>query len=136
MCVEVEFIREGSAGLNPRLAPESPGFTQTLADAVSSVPPRGSGDANYSTYWIDRALEQVRRHRGRTEAVCFQAGNESSLWITGESVRAHSDYELFEDEVMSIDDFVSLLTRWREQVISARAHAPFVFETAYRRNPY
>ena len=115
------------------LGPDWPGFTDALNDGISALAPRGQPPAA-STYWIDHALEGVTRAAGEE----ITSGNATRIKRTATGVRALSDYETFEDESMSAEDFRGLLTAWRDRVVAqieagdpARpAQAP------YQRNPH
>ena len=115
--MEITFQEGKDWTIKISLGHDWPGFTRTLADAVSTLPPRGSPDESPSAYWIDSALERVKTV---TVGAPFQSGNELALFLDGDRVRARSLYELFADEVMSKEDFIELLQSWRERVIDAR----------------
>jgi hypothetical protein len=134
--VELGFREEANGELNADLGASWPGFNATLADSISAVPPRGAKESGFSTYWIDRALREVERHRGDSGVVQLQSGNLTSLWILGDKVVARSDYELFDEEVMPADEFLAVLREWRSAVITAQDTAPAHFAETYRRNPY
>jgi hypothetical protein len=91
-----------------------PGFNEALADSISALSPIGQPPA-LSTYWIDKALAGVERHSGRP----ISSGNATSLTRDGEEVVAESEYELFEDERMSVTAFVEGLRLWRTAVATA-----------------
>lgn len=116
--------------------PTSRAFTEALNDAVTSMPPRGDRDSRQSTYWIDRALRTIDELSGSAAPTYVQGGNEASLWLDGDTVRAHSDYELFDDDSMPVSDLVGLLEAWRAEVVEARTSSPARFADTYRRNPY
>ncbi len=66
----------------------------------------------------------------------IQGGNATTLTFDGDRVRASSDYELFDDQVMDVDSFVEVLTTWRDEVLRVlELETPAIPET-YRRNPY
>jgi hypothetical protein len=89
-----------------------------------------------STYWIDRALSQVRRMIASGETGPFQGGNATTLALMDGRVVATSDYELFDDEAMEVEAFEEVLLAWRTEVLRVReAERPIIPET-YRRNPY
>lgn len=114
------------------LGPEWVGFSEALNDGVSALSPKGQ-PAALSTYWIDDALSNVASPPGTK----VTGGNSSRIVRSETGVRARSDYEMFEDEEMAVDDFVRLLRAWRREVTEridasdpARPqHAP------YQRNP-
>lgn len=114
------------------LGPKWPGFNEALNDGVSSLSRRGEASA-LSTYWIDQALAGADSPPGTV----ITGGNSTQIERTSSGVCAKSDYELFDDEHMSTDDFVDLLRAWRGEVVALQAkrdptrpeHAP------YQRNP-
>ena len=51
-------------------------------------------------------------------------------------VRASSDYEMFDDEVMAVESFIEVLSIWRAEVLRVlELETPEIPDT-YRRNPY
>src|SRR5438552_12279813 len=50
----------------------------------------------------------------------FLEGNTTALFTDGKVVRAHSIYNAFSDEVMSVVDFMDVLRQWRDAVGAAR----------------
>jgi len=116
--VQITFKQSPDWIIEADLGPKFPGFNQALYDAVSTIPPRGSSDDCPSSYWIDRALESLTR-QPQDPARPFLEGNTTALYTDGRVVRAHSLYELFEDEVISLPDFADVLQQWREAVRTA-----------------
>lgn len=134
--MDMTFVRAKDGAPYPRLGSPWVGFDDALADAVSSLPPRGSAEQSVSTYWIDRALSQVRRMVAAAESGPFQGGNTTTLSVVGGRIVATSDYDLFDEESMPVDDFEQILSSWRVEVLRVReAERPSIPET-YRRNPY
>ena len=114
-----KFVQSPDWIIEASLGPEFQGFNQALYDAVSTMPPRGSADTCPSTYWIDCALkgmDQQPQHPARP----FLEGNATALFTDGKVVRAHSIYDVFSDEVMSVVDFRDVLRQWRDAVGAAR----------------
>jgi hypothetical protein len=113
------------------LGPNWFGFTEALNDAVSALSPRGEPPA-VSTYWIDYALEGLARAPGDE----ITGGNTTRIVRTPTGVRAVSDYELFEEESMPVEDFRGLLTAWRERVVEqvASGDAARPAQAPYQRN--
>jgi hypothetical protein len=136
VCVDVTFVRAKDGAPYARLGPPWVGFDEALTDAVSSLPPRGSAEQSVSTYWIDRALSQVRRMVAAAESGPFQGGNTTTLSVVGGRVVASSDYDLFDEESMTVEDFEQVLSSWRAEVVRVwEADRPSIPET-YRRVPY
>lgn len=134
--VDVTFVRAKDGAPYARLGSAWVGLNDALADAVSSLPPRGSAEQSVSTYWIDRALSQVHRMVAAGESGPFQGGNTTTLSVVGGRVVATSDYDLFDEESMTVEDFEHVLSSWRVEVLRVRqAERPSIPET-YRRVPY
>ena len=114
------------------LGPDWSGFTEALNDGVSALSPRGEPPA-VSTYWIDYALEGLARAPGDE----ITGGNTTRIVRTATGVRAVSDYELFDEESMTVEDFRSLLTAWRERVVAQidSGDAARPAQARYQRNP-
>lgn len=93
---------------------------EVLAESIWTRPLRRGGPGP-STYWIDRALGGVRAavESGSTEV--FASGNVTYLRLEGDRVIADDEVEEHEEhaEAIAVDDFVSLLERWRQVVIEA-----------------
>jgi hypothetical protein len=114
------------------LGSSRPGWYEAMNDGISSLSPRGQ-PPELSTYWIDHALAGVDSAPGSK----ITGGNSTRIERTTDGVVAKSDYEMFEDEHMSVEDFVSLLRAWRDRVVALQRagdrarpeHAP------YQRNP-
>lgn len=134
--MDVSFVRAKDGAPYARLGPAWVGFDEALADAVSPLPPRGSAEHSVSTYWIDRALTQVRRMVNAGETGPIQGGNATTLSVVGGEVVASSDYDTFEPESMTVEAFEEVLRAWRDEVVRVRdEERPQIPET-YRRNPY
>jgi hypothetical protein len=137
--VDVEFLALRDDGtIDARLSPEWPIFNEALADAVSSLPPRGSSETRLSTYWIDQTLDRLRAFSQQGNHGLIASGNAYSLTFDGDGVQAVFDYgEANEDvELMSVEDFVDVLDRWRAAVVAAQAYETRVVPETYRRNPW
>jgi hypothetical protein len=65
-----------------------------------------------------------------------QGGNATTLILRGSDVIAASDYELFDDERMPVDDFLGVLLAWRSEVLDVRDTQHHQIPQTYRRNPY
>jgi hypothetical protein len=123
--------------IDVRLGPDWPIFNEALADAVSSLPHRGSKEVRLSTYWIDRTLEQLDALESQGSTGRIARGNAYSLVFTGNGIEAVFDYgDPNEDgERMSTADFREILTSWRAVVIAAQAHESRAVPETYRRKP-
>ena len=119
--MDVRFETREDDAVDIDLGPEWQGFTETLLDAVSSRPPRGSDDACPSTYWLDRALLAVAEDQDRDTGRPFLWGNATELLLLGGEVVARALYETFDDEQMPEEEFKRILGAWRSRVVSARA---------------
>lgn len=134
--VDVTFYRARDGAPYANLGTRWPGFNETLSDAVTSMPPRGSMEHSVSTYWIDRVQGEIERMKSAHLTGPFQGGNATTLVLDNGQVRACSDYETFEDEVMTVESFIEVLSLWRAEVVRVReSETPEIPET-YRRNPY
>lgn len=116
--------------------PEYRGFNEAMADSISALSPRGV-PPSLSTYWIDHAIARIHS----ASAKALGGGNATSLIRVGDEVIAHSDYELFEDERMSVAEFLNGLELWREAVQSAIDRGATISLTPgvtywAQRNPY
>lgn len=130
--MDVTYFRSPDGAVYARLEPEWDGFNEVLSDAITPLPPIGSSEPSLSTYWIDRAIRKCED--GNNGPV--QGGNTTTLVLRGSEVVATSDYELFDDESMSVHDFLDILRQWRAEVISVKDRdRPQIPET-YRRGPY
>jgi hypothetical protein len=137
--VHVEFVDLRDDGtIDARLGSDWPIFNEALADAVSSLPPRGSTETRLSTYWLDQTLERLAALQARNQAGAIAGGNAYSLVFDGDGVKAVFDYGDPNEEVelMSTDDFTSILKRWRAVVLAAQAHETRLVPETYRRNPW
>lgn len=118
------------------LGPASGGFNELLADAITPLPPVGSDEPSLSTYWIDRAISEIRRRQESGVGGAVQSGNATTLSLRGSQVIARSDYDLSDDECMPVEDFFDVLRAWRSEILKVRqTERPQIPET-YRRNPY
>ena len=138
-CVEVEFVSaRGDGTIDARLGDDWPIFNEALADAVSSLPPRGSDETRLSTYWIDQTLSRLEVLQQHSEPRPIASGNAYSLVFDGDGVEAVFDYgDPNEDvELMSVDDFRRILHGWRARVVVAQAHETRTVPETYRRNPW
>jgi hypothetical protein len=136
--VQVEFVALRDDGtIDARLGSDWPIFNEALADAVSSLP-RGSKETRLSTYWIDQTLERLAALRAQDQTGRIAGGNAYSLAFDGAGVEAIFDYgDPDEDvELMSVDDFRSILEGWRAAVIAAQDHETRTVPETYRRNPW
>src|SRR4051794_24959938 len=110
------------------LGSSRPGWYEAMNDSISSLSPRGQSP-ELSTYWIDHALTRVNSPPGTR----ITGRNSTRIERTATGVVAKSDYEMFEDEHMSVDDFDSLLRAWRDRVVALQRvrdparpeHAPY-----------
>lgn len=118
------------------LGPEWPVFNDALADAVSSLPPRGSRERHLSTYWIDSTLNRLRTMRQSGETGPIASGNAYSLVLVGDEVQAVFDYGDDSVERLPADEVDQLLVAWREHVVKAQRHERRVVPETYRRNPW
>lgn len=134
--MDVTFFRTSDGAPYANLGTGWPGFNETLSDAVTSIPPRGSAEHSVSTYWIDRALVEIERMKSAHLIGPFQGGNATTLVLDNGQVRASSDYEMFDDEVMAVESFIEVLSIWRAEVLRVlELETPEIPDT-YRRNPY
>ena len=123
--VHVEFVALRDDGtVVARLSPDWPIFNEALADAVSSLPPRGSSEKRLSTYWIDRTLDRLALLQEASQPGPVASGNAYSLLFDGDSVQAVFDYgDPNEDvELMSVQDFRWILRGWRAAVLAAATY--------------
>jgi hypothetical protein len=136
--VEAEFVQLREDGsVDARLGPDWPIFNEALADAISSLPPRGSKERHLSTYWIDNTLDRLRRLRTARESGPVAGGNAYSIHASGNDVRAVFDYGDEDSyELMPADEFEDLLERWRQRVLDVQRHETREVPETYRRNPW
>ena len=135
--VEVEFVQLRDDGtVDAHLGREWPVFNEALADAISSLPPRGSEERRLSTYWIDNALQRLRRLRQVDEEGLVARGNAYSIVFSSDGVSAVFDYGEDERETMPADDFDDLLQRWRARVREVQRYERREVPDTYRRNPW
>jgi hypothetical protein len=85
--VELRQLRDDGT-IDVRLGPDWPIFNEALADAVSSLPPRGSDEKRLSTYWIDRMLERLDALQNEGTTGSIAAGNAYSIVFDGDGVEA------------------------------------------------
>jgi hypothetical protein len=134
--VDLTYFRSPDGAVYVTLAPASRGFNELLADAITPLPPIGSDEPSLSTYWMDRAISEIQRRQESGGDGAVQSGNATTLILRGSQVIATSDYDLFDDECMPVDDFLDILRAWRSEVLKVReTEHPHIPET-YRRNPY
>jgi hypothetical protein len=89
--VDVEFLQLREDGtVDARPGPDWPIFNEALADAISSLPPRGSNERRLSTYWIDNTLDHCRRLR---RAAASGPISYDAVRITDKVKRAGADRE-------------------------------------------
>lgn len=137
--MHVDFVALRDDGtIDARLGSDWPIFNEALADAVSSLPPRGSKETRLSTYWIDQSLARLDTFQAKGETGQIAGGNAYSLVFDGDGVEAVFDYgDPNEDvELMSTDDFRSVLEGWRAAVIAIQSHETRTVPETYRRNPW
>jgi hypothetical protein len=134
--VDLTFFRSPDGAVYAKLGPDQQGFNELLSDAITPLPPVGSAEASLSTYWIDRAIREVQRMQEDREDGPVQGGNATTLLLDGSRVIATSDYELFDDEEMSVDAFLDILRKWRAEVMVVRDRDQPPIPATYRRNPY
>jgi hypothetical protein len=96
------------------LGPEWPGFNEALRDSVTARAPKGHPEGP-STYWIDRTLTALAN--GGPPGTLLVSGNATSLVLSVDGVCARSDYELFEDEQIPIEEFVVGMSAWRDATV-------------------
>ena len=126
------YVHRPGRGIDVDLGVDYPGWNETLADSVSSMPPRGSPAHELSTYWIDHALSAL--HSQAAEGQALTSGNATEIVMSGGRVVARSLYDLFDEEAMDSDAFERLLVEWRAEVTAHRNE--FHIEETYRRNGY
>jgi len=84
-------------------------MAETLMDAVTTLAPRGSDDMCPSTYWIDVALRATSDEQERHTGKASLSGNATGLLLVDDEIIARSDYELFLDQRVRVDEFVRVL---------------------------
>lgn len=137
--MKVHFVQLRDDGtVDARLGPDWPVFNDALADAISSLPPRGSEERRLSTYWIDHALERLRRLREGNEQGRVAGGNAYGIVLSLRGVSAVFDYGEDEEpaETMPTDEFIQLLERWRAAVLEVQQREQREVPETYRRNPW
>lgn len=137
--MEIELLQLRDDGtIDVRLGPDWPIFNEALVDAISSIPPRGSDETRLSTYWIDGTLERLDALQAEGQTGAIAGGNAYSIVFDGDGIEAVFDYGDPNEEVelMSTDDFRSILEAWRVAVIDAQAHETRTVPETYRRNPW
>lgn len=85
-----------------------------------------------------KRLERLATLHARDQTGPIAGGNAYSLVFDGDGVEAVFDYGDPNEEVelMSTDDFTSILERWRAAVLAAQAHETRAVPETYRRNPW
>ena len=117
--VEPTFSTRPDGVIDIDLGPEWRPFTETLMDAVTTRAPRGSVEGNPSTYWLDRAAAAIDADE-RDTGKPFLEGNATELLRSGDEVVARSQYELFDDQSMSVEQFRGIVRAWRDRVEASR----------------
>ena len=116
-----------------RLGPRWAIFNEALADAVTSLPPRGSPERRLSTYWIDQTLSRLAAFRHGGEGGVVASGNAYSISVSENHVTAMWDYgDADTSERMTIAEFVEILEGCvsnpkRKGCNVVKREAPFVF---------
>lgn len=132
MPMQWTYVRTPGRGIDVDLGVDHPGWNETLADSISSMPPKGSPDHGLSTYWIDHVLTALRSDAPEGRALSF--GNSTEIVMGHGLVLARSLYETFNEEEMDAGAFEHLLVGWRAEVT---VHGnEFHIEETYRRNGY
>jgi len=114
-------------------------FNEALADAVTSLPPRGSTERRLSTYWIDDVLRRVEDFKQSRGGGVVASGNAYSISVSlpDDDATARFDYgDADTHESMTIEEFVTVLSGWRMAVIDARRVEQREVTETYRRNPW
>jgi hypothetical protein len=138
-CVDAAFLQLRDDGtVDARLGPEWPLFNEALADAISSLPPRGSEERRLSTYWIDAALDRLRKLQTANGQGRIAGGNAYGIVFSPDGVTAVFDYANDDDpgETMTAEEFVDLLERWRAAVLEVQKTETREVPATYRRNPW
>lgn len=109
-------------------------MSETLNDAISSLPPRGDASTKPSTYWIDHAVTRLEN-----EEQIIAQGNCTILSLTKRmNIRAEYDYDGGKGRKQEIpqEDFRKLLCLWRALVNESASQPSVDLPQTYRRNPY
>lgn len=119
--MDVEFVTRADGIIEARVSDNHGLLNHALEDSVSSRAPRGAPTGGLSTYWIDRAAEGVRAAMESASTAPFLSGNVTYLRLECDRVVAGYDFDPDEEDADSIDvqDFLSLLARWRRVVTEA-----------------
>ncbi len=135
--MDVRFSRRTDGQVDATLGDGWMVFNEALADAVSSLPPRGERGVGPSTYWIDLSEAQARRSATEGELAPFVSGNITYLRVQGDLVIAAYDFDPEESEAesMPLSVFLGILGQWRTEVLASRHGAGEVLPDTYRRNP-
>ncbi|GAA3556549.1 hypothetical protein GCM10022197_09670 [Microlunatus spumicola] len=112
--MEARFTQRDDLVVDVHLPERWGPLEDTLQDAVTTRAPRGSDGVNPSTYWIDDTLAAIERGSLGT---IVAGGNASELILTTTGVVAHSQYEMFDDQEVGVDELVGVLRRWRAVVL-------------------
>lgn len=132
--MEPTFIETEGRGIDMSLGPGWPGFNETLADSVSTMPYRGEETTALSAYWIDLLIERLENwHEAPGVEQALIHGNATELVKVDDKVIARSLYDLFDDERMHGPELLRLLHRWRELVLLRGGD--FFIPGTYRRAP-
>lgn len=133
--MEVTFSVREDGQIDARLEGGWPTFNLALQDSISSLPPRGASGVGPSTYWIDVAANGARQAAASGDERPFAWGNITQLRVRAGRVLASLDIDdpTDEDESISLDDFVGLLSAWRGEVLASTSTQPH--PETYRRNP-
>lgn len=134
----VSFSTRDDGQVDAHLGPEWPIFNAALDDSISSLPHRGEACSGPSTYWIDLADHAAREARRTGDSRPFASGNITLLSVRDDTVVASYDYA--EDgepgEALHLDDFLSILARWRHLVEGSASTATNRIPETYRRKPF
>lgn len=125
------FQESSRGGIDVDLGIAWPGFNETFADSVSTLPPRGWRRRGLSAYWIDALSAALDNPPSAGRALIW--GNATEMLLDGEDVVASSLYELFDAERLPIATVRAILADWKIQVRQRRRE--FKFPQTYRRNP-
>lgn len=133
--VETRFTVRADGQVDAHLEGDWPTFNHALEDSISSLPPRGERGTGPSTYWIDVADRGARRSASTGDERPFTWGNITQLRVKAGRVFASIDIDdpTDEDESLSLEDFLSLLSAWRNRVVASNCGE--TYPETYRRNP-
>ena len=138
LVIEVTFSVRQDGQVDALLGDEWPIFNEALGDSISSLPPRGAPGNGPSTYWIDVAEAGARRAAETSDDAPFTGGNITELRVRDGLVIARYDFAEPDEPVdaLPLDDFLELLSRWRERVVESARRATSPLPETYRRNPH